>query len=164
MNNTILALVSILAVAGCTTPDKAQTKATTVTAPVPEGKLVAPVAMEAVLGDGSAKVTVRFESEASGVKLAVFGVDGLLVKGEPTVVADGAFKKGETKVFEVAFTPGAGRSHLAISVTGMFSGSKLDRVATFAIGTPTEAQLKGPGTSITTDDGQHIKLMPAKQE
>jgi hypothetical protein len=136
----------------CTTP-------TSAVSPVPtKGKPTAPVEVNAVLSEKSARLTLKFESEAKDVKVFVSGVDGLVVQGEGALVTDGVFARGETKTFDVAFTPGAGRSALVVSVSGSFNGAARARVASFTVGT---GPLPQNGEVITTDDGERVKVMPA---
>jgi hypothetical protein len=157
MNAITVICASALVIFGCT-----HAPPTKEAAPVPvEGKLTAPVALEAEVSDRSARVTVRFEHKATDVNVNVWGVDGLEVVGARTVVGEAAFSEGETKVFDVAFTRGIGRSHLVVGVTGQFAGQRLQRAVTFAVGTPTDPQVAGEGARMTTDDGQRIRVMPA---
>jgi hypothetical protein len=124
-------------------------------------KASAPVSVNAQLSEGRALVTVRFESPASNVRVKVYGVDGLVVKSAATPVDGASFVKDGATSFDVAFTPGPGRSHLAVAVTGSFVGGERSSVSTFAIGTPSPEQQKGPGTVMPGDNGQPIKVMPA---
>lgn len=150
---TIL-LVSVIAVAGCTTP-------TSVSSPSPtKGKPSAPVAVSGELTATSARLRVSFEAEAQDVEIVVSGVDGLVVAGEPVLVKKGAFARGESKDFDVTFTaPPAGRSQLVLSVSGSFHGASRARVASFTVGT---GPLPDSGTVMTTDDGERVKVMPAE--
>jgi hypothetical protein len=123
-------------------------------------KSSAPVAVDAQLGEDRARVTLRFSAPAKGVQVNVSGVDGLVVKSAPMPVDGASFvEEGET-TFDVAFTPGAGRSHLVVAVSGDFQGAHLSRVASFAVGTPS-AEQKSSGTTMTGGDGQPIKVMPS---
>jgi len=124
------------------------------------GKPQAPVSVTARVGRGMATVTVRFSSAATEATVEVRGVDGLAVTSDPTPLSGGRFARGEAVTFDVAFTEGPGRSHLAVSVSGDFGGARRGMVASFAVGTPTPDQLKPVGTSTTDSAGQRIKVMP----
>lgn len=147
------AVTVTLAVVGCSHPVRASAPVAT------EGKPSAPVAVEAVLREDSATLTLTFEDDASNVLVGVDGLDGLEVDGSRVVVAEGAFKRGETRAVEVHFRPGAGRSDLAVSVEGQFRSGRLARVVTFAVGSPSPEQLRGPGTTIETRDGTRLKVL-----
>lgn len=154
MRSAIGASVMVaLVAAGCSQPAKA----------APEGrfpgKLSAPVAVEAELGRTSARVTLRFEVAATEVTVQARGLDGLAVRGESALVAEGTFKQGDLKAVDVSFEPGAGRSYLAVSVSGLFHGAHLARVVTFAVGMPTPEQQQSPATVFTGDDGVRVKGM-----
>ena len=102
---------------------------------------------------------VPIDSDAQDVEIVASGVDGLVVEGQASLVAKGAFVRGDSRAFEVKFNPGAGRSALVVSVSGTFNGSSRARVASFTLGTgPMPAT---PGTVMTTDDGERVKVMPA---
>ena len=162
MNRMALAalpsLAALLLAGACTSPAKSATN--TVTG-AETAKASAPVTVDAQLGDGQAKVTVRFEAPASNVKVNVYGVDGLVVKSTETPVDGASFVKDAVTTFDVAFTPGAGRSHLAVAVSGSFQAGARSSVSTFAVGEPSLGQQKGPGNVVTDEDGQRIKVMPA---
>jgi hypothetical protein len=152
MKTNFLAL-SVVAFVACTTPSSASS-------PVPlKGKPTAPVAVTAELSPKSAHVVVKFESDAKDVEIAASGVDGLVVDGKSPVLEKGVFARGDTHVFDVAFVPGAGRSQLVVSVSGSFNGASRARVASFTVGTGPLPQT--PGTVMTTDDGERVKVMPA---
>jgi ABC-type glycerol-3-phosphate transport system substrate-binding protein len=161
MNRMALAvlpgLAALLLAGACTSP--AKSAASTVTG-AETAKLTVPVAVEAQLGDGQAKVTLRFEAPASNVKVHVYGVDGLVVKSAETLVDGASFVKDAVTTFDVAFTPGVGRSHLAVAVSGSFQGGARSSVSTFAVGEPSPGQQKGSGNVVTDEDGQRIKVMP----
>ena len=146
-------LLSLSALLGaCTTPVSAS-------APVPSnGKPVAPVAVTAEVGAKAARVVVTFESPAEHVSIGVSGVDGLVVEGKGSVVDAGVFARGEAKAFEVAYTPGPGRSQLVVSIAGIFNGGARARVVAFSVGTGPLPE--GPGTVTTTDDGQRVRVVP----
>ncbi len=162
MNRMALAvlpsLAALLLAGACTSPAKSATNTST---GAETAKASAPVSVNAQLGEGRAQVTVRFESPASNVKVHIYGVDGLVVKSPATPVDGASFVKDAVSTFDVAFTPGEGRSHLAVAVTGSFPGGQRSSVATFAVGTPSAEQQKSPGTIVTGPDGQPIKVMPA---
>jgi hypothetical protein len=123
-------------------------------------KVSAPVAVEAQVSDGQAHVTVRFSSPASDVKINVYGVDGLVVKSAATPVDGSNFTEASVTTFDVAFTPGPGRSQLVVAVNGSFRGAQRASVSSFAVGSPSVEQ-QSQGNIITGDDGQRIKVMPA---
>jgi hypothetical protein len=163
MNRRALAvlpsLVVLLLAGACSSSAKSAPSAA---ATAPEtAKVSAPVSVDAQLGEGQARVTVRFDSPASDVKVNVYGLDGLVVKSAATPVDGSSFVKDAVAAFDVAFTPGAGRSHLAVAVSGSFQGGQRSSVSTFAVGTPSPEQQKSPGNVITGQDGQRIKVMPA---
>lgn len=151
-------LVTMLLTGACTQSAK---PAPSVSAGPETSKMSAPVSVDARLGDGQAHVTVRFDSPASDVKVSVSGVDGLVVKSSAMPVDGGSFVKDAVAAFDVAFTPGAGRSHLVVAISGSFQGAQLSSVSTFAVGTPSPGQQKSPGNVVTGEDGQRIKVMPA---
>jgi hypothetical protein len=162
MNRMALAvlssLLSLLPLAACSSSAKA--------APDSSGepdtaKMSAPVTVNAQLQEEQGRITVRFDSPATDVKINVFGVDGLVVKSPATPVNGSNFTQASVTTFDVAFTPGEGRSHLVVSVSGSFNGAQRTSVSSFSIGTPTAAQLKSPGNVVTGDDGQRVKIMPA---
>jgi hypothetical protein len=128
----------------------------------PQGKPQAPATVAARLGPGTATVTVRFSSPATDVSIDVHGVDGLMVTSAATPVSGVRFARGETVTFDVAFTEGPGRSHLAVAVSGSFAGGRRATVQTFAVGTPTPEQLKASVPATTDSTGQRIKVMPAE--
>lgn len=148
MNFVILCLFCLTA---CTTPVSASS-------PVPtKGKPTAPVAVKAELSPKMARLLITFEADAEGVDVVASGVDGLVVE-KGALIEKGTFKRGETKTFDVAFTPGAGRSMLVVSVSGSFNGASRARVASFTVGTGPLPE--SPGSVITTDDGERVKVMP----
>ncbi|AKQ67861.1 hypothetical protein A176_004773 [Myxococcus hansupus] len=156
----IAALSSLLALAApvaCTSQSKSN--------PTPADssdttKAGAPVRVDAKLGEDQARIALRFEKAASDVQVHLSGVDGLDVKSAPTPVS-GSFAQDSVSEFDVLFTPGEGRSLLVVTVTGTFDGAHLSRVFSFDVGTPTEAQQKATGTTVTGDDGQPIKVLPS---
>lgn len=125
------------------------------------GKARAPATVTARIGSGAATITVRFDAPATEVSIGLGGVDGLAVTSDPTPLSGGRFRRGQTVSFDVAFTPGPGRSHLAVTVGGTFAGQERHVAQSFAVGSPTAEQLK-PAVPATTDStGQRIKVMPA---
>lgn len=161
-------VLALLALTACSSSTKSTsaTSASPATASeqVVHGKQQAPVAVNAEMTDTSARVTVRFETPATGVRVSVHGVDGLVVTSQPTL-ADGVnFPQATTASYDVAFTPGAGRSHLVVSVSGEFKGAQRSRVASFAIGTPTDSQRSSNATKAEGANGERIKVMPAEQQ
>lgn len=135
-------------------------------APPPvSGKPSAPVTVDAQLAGQSAHVTVRFDAPVSDARVAVSGVDGLVVTSEQTPVQGGSFEQGAVTGFDVAFTPGPGRSHLVVSVAGTFQGAPRTRVASFAVGSPTAEQKQSSGAEKTEGgNGERIKIMPAGEQ
>lgn len=152
-------LLTLLAVA-CSPTAKA---APTSSSPTESAKVSAPVSVQAQLGDGQAHVTVRFAAPASNVKINVSGVDGLEVKSTKNPVDGSAFTEDAVTSFDVAFTPGPGRSHLVVAVNGSFRGAQRSSVMSFAVGTPSPEQQQSPGNIVTDDTGQRIKIMPAPE-
>ena len=156
---------ALLALGACSSSTKSTSATTnnssTASEPAVHGKQQAPVAVNAELEDTSARVTVRFDAPATGVRVSVHGVDGLVVTSQPTL-ADGVnFPQATTASYDVTFTRGAGRSHLVVSVSGDFKGAQRTRVASFAIGTPTDAQHSSNATKAEGANGERIKVIPA---
>ena len=86
--------------------------------------------------------------------ITAWGLDGLEV-AVPMAFAPAISKAGQSETFVIPFTPSEGRSNLAVSISGTFHGAKLQRVATFAIGTgPVKPS---PGETIVTDQGETLK-------
>ena len=125
------------------------------------GKPSAPVKVDARLSAGSATVTIVFLSAARDVDVHVHGVDGLSVTSAETPISSNRFAKGQSATFDVAFTPGPGRSNLVIAVNGTFGAAKRSSVVSFAVGTPTAEQTKSKGTVTTDSRGERIKTLPA---
>lgn len=150
-------VLALLALAACSSSPKS----TPAPEPAVHGKMEAPVVVNAEMEDSSARVTVRFDTPATGVRVSVHGVDGLVVTSPPTL-ADGVnFPRDTTASYDVAFERGAGRSHLVVSVSGEFKGAQRMRVASFAIGTPTDSQRSSSTTKAEGANGERIKVMPA---
>ncbi len=157
MNRIALAVTTLALAAGCARQAQA-----TAPAPAPvRGKPSAPVAIDARLAAASARVTIRFDADAKDVRIDVHGTDGLAVTGTaPTPAEHASFKRGETTAFDVAFTPGPGRSYLVVGVAGKFHGAgKRARVASFPTGEPTPEQEKGMGTVVEGPDGERLKVV-----
>jgi hypothetical protein len=152
------ALLAIGGVAGCARPALRDPEPTT---PAPaRGKPGAPVSIDARLAAGAARVTVRFDADARDVRIDVHGAAGLAVTSGATPVAHASFARGEATSFDVAFTPGAGRSYLAVGVAGKFhGGGKRAAVASFAVGDPTPEQLEAGGTVVEGADGERLKVV-----
>lgn len=125
------------------------------------GKPQAPVSVTAAIAPGRATVTVRFHSAATEAGIEVHGVDGLAVTSAASPLSGGRFARGELVTFDVAFTEGPGRSHLAVAVSGKFGAQRRSAVASFAVGQPTADQLKPTGKTTTDSQGQRIKVLPA---
>ncbi len=163
MNRTAIALLAALlafpALAdGPAAKPAAKAKAA---AKAPVGKPRAGATATAVMADGRATVTVRFDSAATDVAIGVRGVDGLAVTSDATPLSGARFQRGQTATFDVAFTPGPGRSHLVVDMSGNFGGQVRSSIQTFAVGTPTAEQLKPAAPATTDSTGQRIKVMPA---
>ena len=160
MHRIGIALASLLlALPGCAiTPKKAPAQA----APIHKSK--APVTVTTVFGMGKATVTLRFDQAAEKATIGIRGLDGLQVASVPPVDKT-SFAKGEVLTLEVPFTPGPGRSHLAVDIEGTFRGQRRMAVQTFAVGHPSAEQMKASeGKILTTPDGQRLKVMPVKPE
>jgi hypothetical protein len=110
------------------------------------------------VGATSAKLNLRFQSAGENVSITVSGIDGVTVTSPAEVLAGASVKAGEEKPFEVAFTHGATRGHLVVSVRGTFGGGVQARVHSVAIG---DGPLEDDGSKVlVTDDGDAVKLMP----
>jgi hypothetical protein len=157
MNPLASAVVTaVLALTACAQPSAAPQPA----AALPHGKPSAPVAVDAQLSGGSARVTVRFDGDAKDVRVEVHGADGLQVTSVATPVERAKFARGEVATFDVTFTPGPGRSYLAVAVSGKFHGAgHRASVASFAVGEPTAEQLQGPGTVVESPDGERLHVV-----
>lgn len=168
MNRKTFAVIpgffALLALAACSSSPKSTPSpapASTASESNVHGKMAAPVEVNAQLEESSARVTVRFESPATGVRVNVHGVDGLVVTSQPTLAEGVNFPQATTASYDVTFTRGAGRSHLVVSVSGEFKGAQRTRVASFAIGTPTDSQRSSSATKAEGAGGERIKVMPA---
>jgi hypothetical protein len=159
---TVAALL-LLAGAGC--GPRSKPLAHEERAPAIRGKVRAPVAVEATLADGAGRVTVRFDAAATGVRVDVWGVDGLAVTSAATPIAGARF---EAATFDVVYAAGPGRSALAVSVSGDFGGSPRASVVSFEVATPAPDRRNGlsgaaegtrPGTVVETDDGERVKVL-----
>lgn len=123
-----------------------------------------PVVVSTVFGEGKATVSFRFEQSVTEAAIGFRGLDGLAVNSRP-VLDKTQYARGETLVLDIPITPGPGRSHLVVDITGKFRGQRRMGVQTFAFGKPTPEQEKtGPGSVVTTTDGRRIKVMPVKPQ
>ncbi len=160
MNRIALAATTALALAsaaGCARQAPASPEPAA--APV-RGKPSAPVAIDARLADGTARVSVRFEADAKDVRIDVRGAGGLAVTGGARPVERASFARGESAAFDVTFTPGPGRSHLVVGVEGKFhGGGRRAAVASFAVGDPTPEQLAPGGTVVEGADGERLEVV-----
>ncbi|HET8538892.1 MAG TPA: hypothetical protein VFL83_03365 [Anaeromyxobacter sp.] len=149
--------VVALALAGCARSPAADPQP----APgAPRGKPSAPASVTAQLSSGSARVTVRFDADATDVRVDVRGAGGLAVRDGALPVDGASFARGEATTFDVSFTPGPGRSHLAVAVSGTFAGAgRRATVASFAVGEPTPDQRSAGGTVVEGEDGERIKVV-----
>jgi hypothetical protein len=128
------------------------------------GKPRAPVRVDGTLGAGSAHLKLTFEAAADRVDVKVYGVDGLEVTSAELAVRDGSFAKGEAKELDVSFTaPSGERSHLAISISGEFSGVPRTTVRSFTVGEPSETRRRASKEKVkTTPEGERLKVMPSR--
>lgn len=118
----------------------------------------APTTLEAQLGEGSAKLGLRFDGAGENVFVVVSGLEGVTVTSPPELLSGASIKAGEVRRLEVTFTRGAGRGQLVISVRGSFGGAASARVHTVAVG---EGPLPDDGAKKqVTDDGDAVKVMP----
>ncbi len=146
--------ISLLAVTLCSFVACSTSGTKVVESPAPtEGKVVAPVDVQAELSAKEAKLTLKLDEDASDLAVSVWGLDGLVV-GAPSTFTPSLTKRGERQTVVVPMTPGPGRSNLAVSVSGTFNGQKKQRVATFAVG---DGPLKQSGEVLVTDQGEVIK-------
>jgi hypothetical protein len=153
-------LLALMAPVACTSPAKSSTPADSADHPGSTAKLSAPVDVGAKVSDTSATVSLRFQVPGEDVRVEVSGVDGLQVTSSTSPVTGVSVEKAAVTNLDVAFAPGAGRSHLVVTVSGIFQGVPLTKVASFAVGQPTEQQ-KADGSVVTDDQGQRIKMMPS---
>jgi len=166
MNRSLAILAALLATpaAACSCSQKTDAAAKTASeaspAPAAPHKVQAPVAIDATLGDGAARVTLRFSSPATAVEVNVHGVDGLVVTSAPRLAEGATFTAGEVAAFDVAFTPGPGRSHLAVSVEGLFAGAHRAQVVSFAVGKPAAAAEKAGPARTEGEGAERVKVMP----
>jgi hypothetical protein len=168
MNRPALALLAALLAApaaACSCSQKtedaaAKTASAASPAPATPHKVQAPVAIDATLGDGAARVTLRFSSPATAVEVNVHGVDGLVVTSAPRLAEGATFTAGEVAAFDVAFSPGPGRSHLAVSVEGLFAGAHRAQVVSFAVGKPAAAAEKAGPARTEGEGAERVKVMP----
>ena len=159
MNRMALAVLSsLLTLAACSPTAKTASNPST---QQEAGKVTAPVTVNAQLSEGKAHVTVRFASDATDVSIEVYGVDGLVVNTKATPMKGATVTAASEQAFDVAFTPGPGRSNLVVAVKGSFRGADRASVSSFAVGTPSAEQQKSSGTTVTGDDGQRVNIMPS---
>ncbi len=141
-----------------TPPAKAATKA------APTHKSKVPVTVTTVFGEGKASITLCFDQAVTEASIGVRGLDGLQVTRVPGIDKT-SFSRGEILNLDVSFSPGPGRSHLAVDIEGRFRGQRRMGVQTFAVGSPSaEQQKRAEDTIVTTPEGQRLKLMPVKQQ
>jgi len=159
MNRIALAVTAAaLALAGGCTPQSPP--APPASAPPVRGKPSAPVSVDAQLSGASGRVTVRFDADAKDVRVEVHGAGGLVVTSGAAPVDGASFARGEATAFDVSFTPGPGRSHLAVAVSGKFHGAgRRAAVASFPVGDPSPDQLKAEGTVVEGQDGERLKVV-----
>lgn len=168
MSRTLLitSLVALMAT-GCTSPAKASAESGDTSKRYSETtdtkKMSAPVEVSSEVGEGQARVTVRFTSHAEGVSVNIRGVDGLEVANGGNVVEGESFEQGAERTFDVTFTAPESRSHLVVSVNGNFRGAHLGKVASFAIGDLSKDALRAaPKAGETIEGGeQPVKVMPS---
>ena len=160
----VAALCVIPAVACCAPAEPAKPAAASAAADAAvRGKLEAPVEIESKLEGNTARITLHFTSPATGVRVGVSGVDGLVVTSPPTLVDGASYDRGAVAAFDVAFTPGPGASALAVAVSGSFGGGHLAKVRTIAVGTPAPSQQKAEGTVVESPGGERVRIVgPAK--
>lgn len=123
------------------------------------GKLQAPVGIAASVAASSAKVTVSFDADATGVTVDVRGVDGLQVTSTASPVVAGTFARGSTVAFDVAFAAPAGQSNLAVAVSGVFGGVRGAKIASFTVGV---APPQKPAGVVPGPAGERILELPAQ--
>jgi hypothetical protein len=160
---SLVVLVSLPALACCSTAEaRASTSAATTPSPGPS-KLEAPVEIDSVLDGNVARLTLRFTSAANDVRVEVGGIDGLAVSGSPTLVAGASYDRGAVQTFDVPFTPGPGRSFLSVAVSGTFGGGgHLAKVRTVAVGTPSPEQQKANAETVKTPSPEGVKIVVPK--
>ncbi len=153
----LMAVLCTLLVFGfaCTTP-----AARVVESPMPvDGKAVAPVDVRAELLPKEARITVKLHEAATDVQVSISGIDGLGVSTPNSFAPTKLVNRGDSQTVVVALTPPPERSSLVVSISGIFHGAKLQRVATFAVGDGPVR--RSAGEVITTGDGDKIKGRPA---
>lgn len=153
MPRSLLAL-ALLSLGACSHP-------TTRTSPEPaRGKPHAPVSITAELTGSAAQVAIRFDADATDVRVEAHGTDGLSVDGEAVLVQP-RVSRDEVLRLPVGFRAPPGRSALVVSVAAHFGGVKRARVASFRVG---EGLAPRPaGEVMTTDDGDTVRVLPAAQ-
>lgn len=127
-------------------------------APRVQGKMRAPITVDASVTERSARVTVRFDRPGRNVRVRVSGLDGLVVTSAPSAYEAARVRRGEVATFDVAFTPGAGRSLLTVAVTGQFGGRRATTTS-FPVGERSAEQRTGPGTVMEDPGGGRVKVL-----
>lgn len=125
-------------------------------------KLEAPVDVSAELSEGKARVTVRFTSPVTGVRVGVSGVDGLVVQGDATLVDGASYDRGAVAAFDVALVQAPPGAQLAVVVSGTFGGVHLARVRSFPVGTPAPAPEKASGAK-EAPAGDRVKVVVPRE-
>jgi hypothetical protein len=127
-----------------------------------------PIQADAQLQAKNAHVVITTTEAGTDVVVEVYGLDGLVVDGGEkrgnllirTFKRD-ALKPGEKWEFDVAITPGPGRSMLTVAARGAKIGSV---VRSFSVGELSDAQVKERNKCVQQDaDGTWIELMGCDQ-
>lgn len=161
MKNTLAPLLVIVLLAGPTGLQAQPSARKSAPKSLRHGKNQAPVTITTRFGDRDGSVTIRFDTAVEDAVVAVRGLDGMTVDSATTAVGT-SFQKGEKLTLDLTYTPGEGRSHLAVSVDGAFRGRRMSAVHTFAFGKPSAAQLKAKDKEVMVNsDGQRLRLLPA---
>jgi len=123
------------------------------------GKPSAPIKVTAQLRPAAADLDVVFASDATGVTIKVWGVDGLRVKSAAPVSV-GSVKSGQTIKVAVQYDAPATESNLAVSVIGTFGGREQVKVQSFTLST---GAAKAPTGEIKVDnEGRRVKVQKAE--
>lgn len=154
-NAIVAALLLALPLAGCAGGGAEPAGAPSA---APRAKRAAPVSIEAKLGSGTARLVFRFAAPSEGVDISVNGIDGLTVTSATALVQNGTFERGATAAYDVAYTPGPGRSMLNVTITGIFGGARSGRAAAFTVGEPTAAQ-KAAAEQGAVDASDEVKVL-----
>jgi len=129
----------------------------------------APVSIDAIAWSDSATVQVTFLQAATGVRVAVWGTDGLVVTSDANPVVNESFAANATIELHVAYSPLDEESCLAVSVEGAFGTNPLrnKRVVSFTVppasGKKPAGERKSPGKLSVDDSGRRIIDMPATE-